>query len=103
MHGDAVTTFGAPTRPDTLADRREFLTGGFTPLACATCATMVLVKKNSPKHTSIQWTSDPASACPFYAERVAQGEHTALMDGCGRLSDTIARAAAEGRIEVGAQ
>lgn len=96
----ARTTFGVPARPETLAERREFLSAGFTPLACATCGTSVLVKKNSSRHTSIQWTCDPAAHCPRYAERT-DGVRTALPDTCERLSETIARAAAEGRIEVG--
>ncbi|MQA61519.1 MAG: hypothetical protein GEU86_08485 [Actinophytocola sp.] len=83
-----------------MADRREFLTGGLRPLACRTCGTEVLVRKNSPQHTSIQWTSDPAASCPVYAERVAAGGTTALLDTCERLADSIAHAATEGEIEA---
>lgn len=53
------------------AERDEFLTGGMRPHACRRCGTKVLVKKNSEKHTSIQWTTDAASSCPVFAERVA--------------------------------
>lgn len=96
------TTFGVPTaRAGTLADRREFLTSGLTPVACRSCGTEVLVRKNSRQHTSIQWTSDPATSCPVYAERVAAGERTALLDTCERLSDTIATAAEAGEIPLG--
>ncbi|MGH3519333.1 MAG: hypothetical protein ACRDQ7_18320 [Haloechinothrix sp.] len=96
------TTFGGPTaRADTLADRRDFLTGGLTPLACRSCGTRVLVRKNSPKHTSIQWTTDPATSCPVYAEQVGAGGSTALLDTCERLTESVARAAATGEIEVG--
>lgn len=95
------TTFGIPVRPETLAERTEFLADGFVPLACQACGTSVLVKKNSRKHTSIQWTSDPATSCPRYAERVAAGERTALLDTCEQLQESITRAATDGRIEVG--
>ena len=45
----------------TTAERTEFLAGGLRPHACASCGTRVLVKKNSVKHTSIQWTTDAGS------------------------------------------
>ncbi|MGH3450517.1 MAG: hypothetical protein ACRDQW_07270 [Haloechinothrix sp.] len=96
------TTFGEPTsRADTLADRREFLTGGLAPLTCRSCGTRVLVRKSSPKHTSIQWTTDPATSCPVYAEQVAAGGSTALLDTCEQLAESIVLAAAAGEIEVG--
>lgn len=97
----ARTTFGQPAHADTLADREAFLTSGLVPVSCDTCDTKVLVAKNSEKHTSIQWTSDPARTCPVYAERAAAGKNTALMDTCERLSASIATAVAEGRIEIG--
>lgn len=83
-------------RSDTLADREEFLTAGLRPVACRTCATTVLVKKNSPQHTSIQWTTDAATACPVFAEKVAEGTHPALLDTCERLHESIAEADREG-------
>ncbi|GAA5112026.1 hypothetical protein [Haloechinothrix salitolerans] len=96
------TTFGEPdVRADTLADRAEFLTARLTPVSCRSCATEVLVRKNSEQHTSIQWTSEPASSCPRYAEEVARGGNTALLDTCIELSESIATAAAEGEIPVG--
>ncbi|MFC4001031.1 hypothetical protein ACFS2C_08275 [Prauserella oleivorans] len=82
--------------PDTLADREEFLTAGLVPVACRSCATTVLVKKNSPEHTSIQWTTDASRSCPVFAEKVAQGVHPALLDTCDRLRESIAEAAREG-------
>ncbi|GAB3506222.1 hypothetical protein [Amycolatopsis cihanbeyliensis] len=88
--------------PETSADeRQEFLSGGLRPHHCASCGTCVLVKKNSMQHTSIQWTTDPAASCPVFAERAAEGANTALLDTCAKLSDSIARAAWDGRLEVG--
>ncbi|MFF5992463.1 hypothetical protein [Prauserella flavalba] len=83
-------------RAETLADRREFLTGGLVPVACRSCATTVLAKKNSPQHTSIQWTTDAATSCPVFAEKVAEGVHPALLDTCEKLRESIAEAAREG-------
>lgn len=92
-----ATTFGEPTRrAETLADRRRFLTEGLVPVACRSCGTEVLARKNSLDHTSIQWTSDPARSCPVFAELVAAGGSTALLDSCARLSDSIAQAAQDG-------
>ncbi len=96
------TTFGEPdVRADTLADRADFLTTRLTPVSCRSCGTEVLVRKNSEQHTSIQWTSDPASSCPRYAEEVARGGNTALLDTCIELSASIATAAAEGAVPIG--
>ncbi len=78
----------------------EFLTDGLRPLVCRSCGTCVLVKKNSPQHTSIQWTTDAASSCPVFAAKAAAGEQTALLDTCDRLGDSIAEALRDGLLEV---
>lgn len=95
-----ATTFGAATRPDTLADRRRFLTEGLVPVTCRACGTEVLVRKNSVQHTSIQWTTDPARSCPVFAERVAAGGLSATMQTCDRLADSIGRAVDAGIIKT---
>ncbi|MBE9375485.1 hypothetical protein IQ251_13615 [Saccharopolyspora sp. HNM0983] len=51
-------------RRRTAADREEQLTGGLRPVECTTCGARVLARKNSPQHTSIQWTGDAAARCP---------------------------------------
>ena len=79
----------------------EFLTGGLRPVSCRACGTRVLVKKNSRAHTSIQWVTEAASSCPFFAEQAAAGVNTALLDTCGKLGDSIAEAVGEGLLEVG--
>jgi hypothetical protein len=92
---EAVTTFGVPARPETLADRREFLTSGLRPVRCTACGTTVLVKKNSPKHTSVQWTSD-AGDCPVLA---AAGPSSARVETCDRLAESIRAAARAGAFD----
>jgi hypothetical protein len=84
----------------THAETLEFLTAGLTPVRCDSCASRVLVRKSSPRHTSVQWTTAPAATCPEFAARVAAGELSARIDGCPRLRTSIELAAAEGRIEV---
>jgi len=83
----------------TTAERTEFLSGGLRPLACASCGTRVLVKKNSVKHTSIQWTTD-AGSCPVFAEHARSGENTALLDTCPKLVDSIDTAVRDGEFGV---
>jgi len=68
----------------------RYLTGGLRPHVCDGCGTTVLVKKNSPQHTSVQWQSD-TSACPRLGP---------LVSGCTQLRDSIERAVRDGSIEV---
>ncbi|WP_158882858.1 hypothetical protein [Amycolatopsis anabasis] len=79
---------------------QEFLSGGLRPHTCRACGTCVLVKKNSWKHTSIQWTTDASASCPVFAERAADGANTALLDTCERLSESISDAVRAGELEV---
>jgi hypothetical protein len=87
-------------RPETLADQRLYLEDGLRELACGGCGALVRVKKSSPQHTSIQWTTRAVRECAEFAARVALGETTALVDGCATLRGTIESAAREGRLEA---
>jgi hypothetical protein len=62
------------------------------PVVCATCSTTVLVSKNSPAQTSIQWEVD-STACPKRAE-------LAVGDTCPHLSDSIRDAVFSGALEI---
>lgn len=84
----------------TTTERTEFLSGGLRPHTCATCGTRVLVKKNSWKQTSIQWTTDAALSCPVFAAQVAAGESAALLDTCEKLTVSIAESVQEGEFGV---
>ncbi|AHH98488.1 hypothetical protein GCM10010174_70810 [Kutzneria viridogrisea] len=81
----------------TRADIQRQLTEGLVPHNCRSCATTVLVKKNSLAHTSVQWTGEPAASCPEFA---AAGQSSALVPMCGRLRESIARAVLDGTIPV---
>jgi hypothetical protein len=76
-----------------VSERDEFLSGGMRPVRCD-CGNQVLVKKNSPQHTSVQWLSD-TSSCPELA-----GPRSALMRTCLRLRDGIEKAVRDGTLEV---
>ncbi|MDX8049699.1 hypothetical protein SK571_09940 [Lentzea sp. BCCO 10_0798] len=76
-----------------MSERDEFLVGGMVPVGCD-CGNRVLVKKNSPQHTSVQWLSDTRD-CPELC-----GARAALVPTCLRLRDSIEKAVREGTLEV---
>jgi hypothetical protein len=90
-----------PARESTRDDHFEYLEAGLTPLACGRCGAVVRVKKNSPKHTSIQWTPAAVRTCPVLAGHPGRSGTAANAFGCDRLHDEIAAAARDGRIETG--
>jgi len=81
----------ARLRERTAADRREQLEGGLRPVECARCGACVLAKKNSPDHTSVQWTRDAVRTCPELGPHARDGS-TAHVDGCPDLAATIDQA-----------
>ncbi|WP_394618393.1 hypothetical protein JNUCC0626_04645 [Lentzea sp. JNUCC 0626] len=76
-----------------MSERDEFLVGGMVPVGCD-CGNRVLVKKNSPQHTSVQWLSDTATCVELC------GARSALVPTCLRLRDSIEKAVREGTLEV---
>jgi hypothetical protein len=90
-----------PGRDSTRADHLEYLEAGLTPLACGHCGAMVRVKKNSPQHTSIQWSRAAQADCPFLAGRVETGRPSGIAQGCDRLGEEIAAATRDGRLPTG--
>jgi hypothetical protein len=83
------------TRPGTLADRRAYLEGGLTELACDTCDARVRVRKTSPEQTTVQWSTLAVSQCSEFADRPS-----ALVRTCSALRDSIEGAVREGRLEA---
>jgi hypothetical protein len=61
-------------------------------VTCGRCGTTVLVSKNSPEQTSIQWQGS-SDTCPLRAG-------LAVGDTCPALSDTIRDAVLDGALEV---
>jgi hypothetical protein len=96
------SVLGAPPgRDSTRSDHFEYLEEGFTPLACGHCGAVVRVKKNSPKHTSIQWSRSAERTCPFLSAAAADGSPVEVVQGCDRLREEIAAAAQDGRLHTG--
>jgi hypothetical protein len=89
----------AALREATERDRDRYLTSGLQPVDCRFCHVSVLVKKLGPGHTSVQWNSDAAKRCAYFAEVRESGGQTARSPSCPRLADSIAHAIAEGILE----
>jgi hypothetical protein len=84
---------------ETAEDRRFYIEIGFVPVTCAACGIEALVKKNSQKHTSVQWTAAGVAGCPeITAARAA--DPRGLVLGCAKLADTIAGAVRDGSVVV---
>ncbi|WP_216899362.1 hypothetical protein [Nocardia alni] len=87
----------AQVRAQTVVDKRRYLEEGMAPLACQTCGAKVLVRKSSSQQTSVQWTVNPAEACPVFKDlRGGPGR----PEGCPNLGRTIEHAVDEGIIAV---
>jgi hypothetical protein len=80
------------TRAETLTERQEYLSGGFTELSCARCDAVVRVRKSSPQQTSVQWTTDATRRCP--------ARLNALVPTCLDLRASIDDAVRAGKLEV---
>jgi hypothetical protein len=84
---------------ETLADKRLYVEVGLVPVQCATCGVEVGVKKNSSRHTSIQWTGAAVRQCQEFA--AGTGERSGgLQLGCERLRASIEAAVDAGRLVV---
>jgi hypothetical protein len=83
----------------TAADMRLYLEVGLAPVTCRACGVEALVKKNSRRHTSVQWTAAAVAGCPEISAARAANPDTLVL-GCARLKASIDAAAAEGTLVV---
>ena len=90
----------ARRREETAADKRLYVEIGFSPITCTSCGLEALVKKNSRKHTSVQWSRTAVQACPEIAAQVANGTPAGQVLGCAALKASIAEAARNGELTV---
>ncbi|MGP4019639.1 hypothetical protein [Saccharopolyspora sp. 5N708] len=86
----------ARVREATATDREDYLRSGLCLIQCGRCGIRVLAKKNSPQHTSIQWTTDGTRQCAALATRAA-GE---VVESCPDLQASIDSAARDGRLAM---
>jgi hypothetical protein len=87
-------------RTETLEDMRRYVEDGLVPVTCGGCGTEVLVKKNSAKHTSVQWTSEAAVSCPEIGAQIAAGTRPSQILGCTALKRSIDDAVRTGVVTV---
>jgi hypothetical protein len=99
MSAGALSAERQERQRETAQDRRLYVELGYTPVACGQCGVESLVKKNSQKHTSVQWTAAGVAACPeISAARAADPK--AFVLGCPRMSDSIDAAVRDGAVVV---
>ena len=84
---------------ETAADKRLYVEIGLVPVECATCGVEVGVKKNSRKHTSVQWSAAAMAGCEAFAAHRSAGTSTVLL-GCPRLKASIEAAVQAGALVV---
>ncbi|ORI19296.1 hypothetical protein [Rhodococcus sp. 1168] len=80
----------------TVRDKENYLDSSLAPVECRACGTGVLVRKNSSKQTSVQWTTRPADTCPVFRD----AGNSATQDSCPRMQDSIDHAVMEGILSV---
>jgi hypothetical protein len=84
---------------ETAEDRRFYIEMGFVPVTCASCGIEALVKKNSHKHTSVQWTAAGVAGCPEISTARTADPHAFVL-GCPKLADSIQDAVRDGTVAV---
>jgi hypothetical protein len=80
-------------------ERERYLSSGLQPVDCRFCHASVLVKKLGPGNTSVQWNSDAAGRCAYFAAVRRSGGVPARSQSCPKLADSIEHAIAEGILE----
>lgn len=83
----------------TRRDRERYLTSGLAQVDCRFCHASVQVKKLGAPHTAVQWSTDAAARCAYFAEIRAAGGISARTPSCPKLADSIRHAVAEGCLE----
>lgn len=95
--GDPVRA--AAVHEATRQDRERYLTAGLSEVDCRFCHASVRVKKLGAPYTAVQWNTEAAGRCAFFAEVRADGGSSARVPSCPRLTDSIRHAVAEGCLE----
>ncbi|MFZ2526689.1 MAG: hypothetical protein WAX14_03390 [Rhodococcus sp. (in: high G+C Gram-positive bacteria)] len=81
----------------TAIDKINYLDSGLSEVACHSCGTCVLVRKNSFRQTSVQWQSDPNVTCPVFRDT---DRSDTPREGCPNLRASIAQAVVDGSLPV---
>lgn len=89
----------AARRRETAADVRLYVEIGLAPVRCRKCGVEAMVKKNSVKHTSIQWSAAATASCPILSA-TGPGTPHRLVLGCPQMCASIDDAVAAGELVV---
>ena len=89
--------------PETEADQRRYLDDRLAEVSCLDCLARVRVKKNSPHHTSIQWSAEALDACAEFARRSSEDGGRVVYESCSRLKASIEDAVRDGRLQMADQ
>lgn len=96
-----MLSFGGTTE-ETARDQRLYLDSRLVEVACLDCLATVQVKKNSPHHTSVQWSAEAVGECPEFARMSQQAGGRSLRATCPRMMASIEHAVEEGVVPIGA-
>lgn len=80
-------------------DREHYLTVGLRPVDCRFCHATVDVRWLGPGHTAVQWNTEAAQRCAYFAEVRESGGDSARTRTCPKLRDSIEHAFAEGYLD----
>lgn len=83
---------------ETAADKRLYTELGLNPITCQTCGVEVAVKKNSQRHTSVQWTAQAVAGC--HELGAIDPASSTLRLGCSKLKASIEAAVRDGIVVV---
>ena len=73
----------------TRRDRERYLTAGLAEVDCRFCHASVQVKKLGAPYTAVQWNTQAAGRCAYFAEIRAGGGSSARVPSCPRLGDSL--------------
>ncbi|GAB2976840.1 hypothetical protein [Nocardioides montaniterrae] len=90
-----------PRDPATLEEQRRYTSAGLAEVTCEACGGCVGVRKNSERHTSIQWTLQSLSVCKVFAERDPSPGRRDIHRSCPNMMASIDAAVRDGEISVG--
>lgn len=96
-----MLSFGGTTA-DTAEDQRRYLDARLVEVACLDCTARARVRKNSPQHTSVQWSSADVAACVEFQQMSHQTGGRRVHTACPRMMVSIERAVEDGIVEIGA-
>lgn len=92
-----------PDRAETREDQRLYTQARLVEVACLDCLARVQVKKNSPHHTSIQWTAQAVAQCSEFSRLADEPGGRKVHAHCPRMAASIEHSVEDGNVSIGAE